>query len=120
MVLLKQESCPQPYLKLNKDYYILGCHCVSETQYQYVLVPSIIWTQISTHTGAADSSVECGIRCSVITCLAFKLVNGVCQISDSWIPETTEQPSVAIYRALIGELSQGFASIEHFSNKLGD
>ena len=77
------------------------------TQYESILVPagsgSSAWTQAVSLTGQVDSTVECGSWCSTTNCVGFKFHEGVCEMSASWIFETTEEPSVSVFREVIGE-----------------
>ena len=109
--------------KLNNNIHIVkGCQAggISMTQYESILVPagsgSCTWTQAVSLTGPVDSIVECGSWCSTTTCVGFKLYEGVCEMSASWIFETTEVPSVSVFREVIGEHKSKHPKTKFFIN----
>ena len=83
---------------------ILGCESVKVTEFEVILVSTNNWTQAASLSRLVKSAVECGIRCSNSKdCLEFRFLDGVCEVSGSWIPETTEEPSVTVFREKLGQ-----------------
>ena len=76
---------------------------LSTIHYEKVPLPRSEWNDGTTREEPARSSGHCGIKCSMSTCYGFTFVDGVCKMLDSWISETTDQPSVDVFREKLGQ-----------------
>ena len=80
---------------------------MSMTHYEQVVIPSNQWTEGTTRSEPATNSIHCGMKCSKSACFGFNFVDGVCRMSDSWVSETTEKPSVEVFREKLGQYQNG-------------
>ena len=76
---------------------------IKVTNYEPVLVAPDKWTVMGTKK--ASNAMECGLKCQKETkCWEFRFEEGVCELSDLWIPGTTSQPSIQVNRVISSKL----------------